>query len=91
MEKEFFAMPFAERKFYGHSGGIESFSSTLVHYPKEKLSIALLDNGQGYGMDGIMIGFFSIYYKMPYRFPNLKTATVDVAILKSYVGTYSRS
>ncbi|MBL7866942.1 MAG: beta-lactamase family protein [Flavobacterium lindanitolerans] len=87
--KGIFAMPFAERRFYGHSGGIESFTSSLIHYPKEKLSIALLDNGQGYDTDGIMIGILSIYYKMPYRFPNLKTATVDVAILKKYVGIYS--
>lgn len=87
--KGIFAMPFAERKFYGHEGGIESFTSSLTHYPKEKLSIALLDNGQGYGMDGIMIGILSIYYKMPYRFPNLKTAVVDLSILKKYVGIYS--
>lgn len=87
--KGIFAMPFAERKFYGHEGGIESFTSSLTHYPKEKLSIALLDNGQGYGIDGIMIGILSIYYKMPYRFPNLKTAVVDLSILKKYVGIYS--
>lgn len=87
--KGIFTMPFGERKFFGHTGGIESFTSTLGYYPKEKLGISLLDNGQGYGMNDIMIGIFSIYYKMPYRFPNLKTAVVDVAILKKYEGTYS--
>lgn len=87
--KGIFAMPFAERKFYGHEGGIENFTSSLTHYPKEKLSIALLDNGQGYEMDGIMIGILSIYYKMPYRFPNLKTAVVELSILKKYEGIYS--
>ena len=57
-------------------------------YPKEKFSIALLDNGQGYGMNDIMIGVLSIYYKMPYRFPNLKSVDVAVATLKKYEGTY---
>lgn len=87
--KGIFTMPFAERKFYGHAGGIESFTSTLMYYPKEKLSIAVLDNGQGYDKELIVIGILSIYYKMPYRFPNLKTAHVEIAVLKKYEGTYS--
>lgn len=88
--KGIFMMPFGERKFYGHTGGIEDFTSTLGFYPKEKLAISLLDNGQGgYGMNDIMIGILSIYYKMPYRFPNVKTVDVAVATLKSYEGTYA--
>lgn len=86
--KGIFTMPFGERKFYGHTGGIEDFTSSLGFYPKEKFSIALLDNGQGYGMNDIMIGVLSIYYKMPYRFPNLKTVDVPAATLKKYEGTY---
>lgn len=90
--KGIFTMPFGERKFFGHTGGIEDFTSTLGFYPKEKFAVALLDNGQGgYGMNDIMIGILSIYYKMPYRFPNLKTATVAVSILKKYEGIYSDS
>ena len=88
--KGLFMMPFGERKFFGHTGGIENFSSTVGFYPKEKLAIALLDNGQGgYGMNDVMIGILSIYYKMPYRFPNVKTVDVPVATLKKYEGTYS--
>jgi len=88
--KGIFVMPFGERRFFGHTGGIENFSSTLGFYPKEKLAISLLDNGQGgYGMNDVMIGILSIYYKMPYRFPNVKTVDVSVATLKKYEGTYS--
>ena len=86
--KGILTMPFGERKFFGHTGGIENFTSTLGYYPKEKFAVALLDNGQAYGMNDIMIGILSIYYKMPYRFPNLQTATVAVATLKTYEGTY---
>ena len=86
--KGILTMPFGERKFFGHTGGIEDFTSTLGYYPKEKFSVALLDNGQAYGMNDIMIGVLSIYYKMPYRFPNLQSANVDVAILKKYEGIY---
>lgn len=86
--KGIFTMPFGERKFYGHTGGIENFTSTLGFYPKEKFAISLLDNGQGYAMNDIMIGIFSIYYKMPYRFPNLKSVEVPVSVLKKYEGNY---
>lgn len=89
--KGILTMPFGERKFFGHTGGIEDFTSTLGYYPKEKFAVSLLDNGQAYGMNDIMIGVLSIYYKMPYRFPNLKTVNVDVAILKKYEGTYGAS
>jgi len=88
--KGLFMMPFGERKFFGHTGGIENFSSTLGFYPKEKLAIALLDNGQGgYGMNDVMIGILSIYYKMPYRFPNVKTVDVAISTLKKYEGIYA--
>ncbi len=82
-------MPFGERKFYGHNGGIENFTSTLGYYPKEKLAIALIQNGQSYPMNDIIVGILSIYYKMPYRFPNLTSVTVDASVLKKYEGVYS--
>lgn len=84
-----FAFPFIERKFYGHNGGIESFNSVLGYYPKEQLGFALLVNGDNYNYNDIVMGILSCYYKLPYPFPNLKSATIDESILKSYEGVYS--
>lgn len=84
-----FAFPFIERKFYGHNGGIESFNSVLGYYPKEQLGFALLVNGDNYNYNDIVMGILSCYYKLPYPFPNLNSATVDENILKSYEGVYS--
>ncbi|HSD13880.1 MAG TPA: serine hydrolase domain-containing protein [Flavobacterium sp.] len=81
--------PFGERKFFGHTGGIEGYKSVVGYYPSEKLGISLIVNGDNYNRNDIMIGILSIYYKMPYSFPNLKTVKVDEKILKSYEGTYS--
>lgn len=81
--------PFGERKFMGHNGSIEAFSSTLGYYPKEDVTISMIQNGDNYDMNDIVAGILSIYYKMPYQFPNLKTVTVEPAVLKSYEGTYS--
>lgn len=81
--------PFGERKFLGHNGGIEKFVSTLGHYPKDNLSFSLIQNGDNYDANSILIGILSIYYKMPYQFPNLKTVAVDPAVLNGYEGTYA--
>jgi len=87
--KGIFVFPFGERKFYGHNGGIEGFTSTLAYYPAEKLSFSIIMNGDNYDINDVVIGAMSIYYKMPYQFPNLKTVTVDQATLKSYDGVYA--
>lgn len=81
--------PFGERRFYGHNGGIEAFSSSLGHYPKDDMSIAMIQNGNNYDTNEIMIGILSCYYKLPYTFPNLTTFTVTPEILKSYEGLYT--
>ncbi len=87
--KGIFIFPFSERRFYGHTGGIEGFSSILGYYPKDEVSIAMTVNGEGYDSNQILIGILSSYYKVPYRLPNLKTAQVATEILKSYEGIYA--
>ena len=87
--KGIFIFPFSERRFYGHTGGIEGFSSILGYYPKDELSIAMTVNGEGYDSNQVLIGILSSYYKVPYRLPNLKTAQVATEILKSYEGIYA--
>lgn len=87
--KGIFAYPFIERKFFGHNGGIESFKSVLGYYPKDDLGFSLLLNGDNYNNNDIVLGILSCYYKLPYIFPNFKTAKVAESILKSYEGFYT--
>lgn len=86
--KGLMTFPFGERKFYGHSGDVESFKSVVGYYPAEKTGIALLTNGDNYNQNDIMLGILSIYYKMPYQFPNLTTFEVKSDVLKKYEGVY---
>lgn len=87
--KGLMTFPFGERKFYGHTGGIEGFRSVVGYYPAEKVGISLIVNGDNYNRNDIMNGILSIYYKMPYQFPNLITFDVNPEKLKSYQGVYS--
>lgn len=85
--KALIQFPFGERRFYGHNGGIESFRSNIGYYPTEKLGISLIVNGDNYNTNDIMIGILSIYYKIPFPFPNFKK--IDKALISKHIGTYS--
>lgn len=79
--------PFGERRFYGHTGGIENFRAVVGYYPSEKLGISLIVNGDNFNRNDIMIGILSIYYKMPFPFPVFMK--IDASELAKYVGTYA--
>jgi len=84
--KALIQFPFGERRFYGHGGKIEEFSSMLGYYPTEKLSFSLISNGNNFEQNDIIIGILSIYYKMPFPFP--KFMKMDKAELAKFTGTY---
>jgi CubicO group peptidase (beta-lactamase class C family) len=87
--KGVFAFPFIERKFIGHNGDIEAFKSILAYYPKDDLAFSLLMNGVNYNFNDVVDGILSCYYKLPYIFPNFKSAKLDESVLKKYEGIYT--
>jgi CubicO group peptidase (beta-lactamase class C family) len=85
--KALMQFPFGERRFYGHTGGIENFRAVVGYYPTEKLGISLIVNGDNFNRNDIMIGILSIYYKMPFPFP--KFNKIETSELVKFTGTYS--
>ena len=85
--KALIQFPFGERRFYGHGGRIENFSSMIGYYPTEKLSFSLISNGDNFVQNDIIIGILSIYYKMPFPFPQFMK--MDKAELAKFTGTYA--
>ena len=79
--------PFGERHFYGHTGGIENFRAVVGYYPNDNLGVSLIVNGDNFNRNDIMIGILSIYYKMPFPFPNFNV--IDNKVLEKYVGNYT--
>lgn len=81
---------FAERKFTGHNGTIEGFTSVLGYYPKEQVGFSLALNGANCDFNELVLGILSCYYRLPYRFPDFATTvTVDETSLKKYEGKYT--
>jgi len=84
-----FAIPFYDKKGYGHSGGIDGFTSLLIYFPQEKLAIAYTSNGVHYSTNDVILGALSIYFNRPFTIPEFKTITLSTADLDKYVGEYS--
>ncbi|MDJ0703295.1 MAG: serine hydrolase [Leptolyngbyaceae cyanobacterium MO_188.B28] len=73
----------------GHSGGINGFVTTLIFFPDEKLTIAVLCNVEAADPDRIARDLAAILLGDPYERPTLPDAvTVDPAIYERYVGAY---
>lgn len=83
-----FNFPFYELKGFGHTGGIDGFSSSLSYFPEKGLSVALCSNGLNTSMNDILIGILSIYLERPYKIPDFKPFAIAPDALKKYEGSY---
>mgnify|MGYP006266324171 CR=1 FL=1 len=85
-----FAMPFYEKKAYGHTGGIDGFRAQAFYFPEEDVSISYLSNAVSWPVNNIMVGALSIYfgrnYELPEFQPRIKMSADD---LIPYPGTYA--
>lgn len=81
--------PFGERKYYGHTGGIESFRAVAMYNVEDKFGISLIVNGDNFNRNDIMIGVLSFYYGKDYNFPDINGFSVSKEKLSEYLGTYA--
>ncbi len=84
-----FSLPFYEKNAFGHTGGIDKFTSALSYFSDDSMAIAFCTNGLDYNMNDIALGVLSIYYNKPYEIPSLKEIHIDPEFLKKYDGVYS--
>jgi D-alanyl-D-alanine carboxypeptidase len=84
-----FSAPFGDKKLYGHSGGIDGFTSVLYYAPSDHMSVAITCNGTNFSNNDILIAALSSYYGKPYTIPDFKVTTYTPANLDEYPGTYA--
>jgi len=82
-------VPFYDRKGYGHTGGIDGFTSVFLHFPNGNVSYALTSNGTNYNNNNISIAVLSTVYGKPFDIPAFSTYEVSSADVDTYLGTYS--
>lgn len=86
-----FMTPFFEKVGYGHTGGIDGFSSEFIHFADRKASFALTSNGSNYSNGAIMIAMYSAFFNKPYDIPVFTSYEVSPEELDRYTGVYSSS
>jgi CubicO group peptidase (beta-lactamase class C family) len=76
-----------DRSIYGHSGGIDGFTSLVIYEPREKVTIAFTSNGSQLGLRNIVIEGLDSFMDIPFE----KTEAIEVSdeYLNNYVGLYS--
>ena len=80
---------FADRTFYGHTGGADNYGAWLAYLPEEKLAIAYTTNAKMYPVRDIVNGAMDIYYNKPFQIPSFEAIAVSPEVLDKYVGVYS--
>ena len=84
-----FKVPFYDKTGFGHTGGIDGFSSMLGYFKDEKLAIALTSNGNVYGNNNIAIAALSSFFGKPFTIPDFKELVLKTEELDQYLGEYS--
>lgn len=84
-----FQMPFNEKRAFGHSGGIDGFSSTWGYFPDEHVSFAITGNGSALNTNDMAIAVLSALFNQPYDIPKFSNYAVKEETLHQYIGVYS--
>lgn len=61
--------PFPNKLAYGHPGSIDGFSSIVVYFPKEKLGITYIANGEDLPLRNIFFTALNIYFDDNFEIP----------------------
>src|SRR5450755_4554588 len=87
----FFVDSLYGKSYIRHSGGLLGFTSDFMYYPKEDVTVILLNNvgDNGNSLFPVAVGISSIVFGLPYtNWRHSAELNIGEAILKTYIGTY---
>ena len=84
-----FILPFYDKTAYGHTGGIDGFSSIFCYFEKDKIAYALNSNGTRMNNNDISIAVLSAAFGKAFELPNFESLQLKAEDLDIYLGEYS--
>ncbi len=86
--KGLFQLPFYEHLGFGHTGGIDGFSSVAGHFDDSNYNVALISNANNYNNNEILKFSLGELYKKPFSLPDLTEIQLTEEEISSIVGEY---
>jgi CubicO group peptidase (beta-lactamase class C family) len=86
-----FTFPFDDKTAYGHTGGIDGFTSMLAYFPEDKVTFAFTSNGSNYPNNNIGLTTLSWVFNKPFEMPDFTSYAYKTEDLDKYLGVYSSS
>ena len=85
-----FPVPYKDKTFIGHNGGIDAFQSIAAYQKEDKLQITLLCNAVNYTKNDILLNVLEILYEDQYTLPKFgDLVTLTDEALNKFTGTYA--
>lgn len=84
-----FKFPFYNMTSYGHTGGIDGFTSAFGYFKDGDISFAIISNGLNYNNNNITIAILNAIYNKPYEVPEFTKIVLKSEDLDKYLGVYS--
>lgn len=82
-------MPFDQNIGYGHTGGIDEFSSAFSYFESGDICLAMVSNGTNYNNNEIAINLLNAVFGLPYEIPEFSSYQVLSTDLDQYIGVYA--
>lgn len=82
-------VPFDKYSGFGHTGGIDNFSSALFYFPDLKIATAFSTNQSEMDTNDISIKMIETAMGKDFEMPNFKTYEISENDLQKFTGTYS--
>ena len=84
-----FTIPFYKKTAFGHTGGIDGFSSIFANFTEDDISYSLNSNGTNFNNNDISIAVLSAIFDKPYEIPTFSNYEIYPEDLDKLIGTYS--
>ena len=82
-------MFFYKKTAFGHTGGIDGFSSIFANFTEDGISYALNSNGTNFNNNDISIAILSAIFDKPYEIPTFSDYEIYPEDLDKLIGSYS--
>ena len=84
-----FQIPFYDQTGFGHTGGIDGFTSVFSYFPGSHVGYALTSNGTAVNNNDISIAVLSAVFGKEFKLPEFSAYSVAAEQLEQYTGVYT--